>query len=285
MVGAGAVFLDQSAVDQSNYYIVLLGGFAEFWATPASTSIFDFSHLAAMEYLTPNVVAGTIALKNPAASNAAQILHVGNGDVLELPGTLVKNGFIGSASMSFTTNVGSYAFTNVTYEPETANGFTATVNGYNASFDASTGLVAITFTAGPAISGAVAAQKTGDESSIAPFAGVTITDAYPDQTETVTVSLSAVANGALYDLGAGTYNAATGVYSVTGTTQAVSAAVDALRLAPTAHQVAPGQSVTTVFTISVTDTVGGTETNNTTSVIASNQAKLSALQIPASPCK
>lgn len=270
--GAGGLFLDQSAVDQGEYYFVTGGGLAELWAAPAGTSFFVYDPTTA-----PGQVAGTFALRDPAASNAAEIANLGNGDGLELPGTRVKNVTIGASGFTVTTDAGCYAFTNVMYKFQTVDGYTATVNGYNASVDPVTGLIDITFTTGPAINGTVAVQSAGDESSIAPFADVTITDAYPNQTETVTVSLSAAANGMLYNLGTGTYDAATGVYSVTGTTQAVTAALDALRFMPTAHQVAPGQSVTTVFTISVTDTVGVTEINSTTSVIASNSAKLDVL--------
>jgi hypothetical protein len=271
--GTGGVFLDQSAVDQGNNYAVAEGGFFELWAAPASTSILYFGNDFAVRGGTlHDNPGGTIALKTPAASNAALLALVGRGDVLELPGTLVKNVSLGSASLSVTTNAGLYSFTNVTYQADTVDGYTETVNGYSASFDASTGLVAVTFTTGPAITGAVAGQPVEEGSNIAPFAGLAITDAYPDQTETVTVSLSDPANGSLYDLGGGTYDAATGVYSVTGTTLAVTAAIDALRFASTAHQTAPSKSVTTDFTISVTDTVGATETNAITSVIASYPA-------------
>jgi T5SS/PEP-CTERM-associated repeat protein len=270
--GTGGVFLDQSAVDQGEDYVVVQGGFTELWATPASTSFFFYNEDGDVQGTFLDESAGTFALKNPAASNAAQIKDLGNGDALELPGTLVKAVSFGAGSFTVTTDAGSYAFTNVIYAPETVDGYTATVNGYNASVDPSTGLIDITFTTGPAITGAVAGQPVEEGSNIAPFAGVAITDAYPDQTETVTVSLSDPANGTLYDLGAGTYDAATGVYSVTGTTLGVTAAIEALRFASTAHQAAPSKSVTTDFTISVTDTVGATETNTITSVVASYPA-------------
>ena len=132
--------------------------------------------------------------------------------------------------------------------------------------------VSITLFPPPTISGTVAGQATTDLATIAPFSGVTIADTNAGQTESVTVTLSAAANGTLSNFGGGSYNATTGVYTDTGIATAVTAALDGLVFTPTANQVAPGQTVTTTFTISDKDTLGVTATNSTTTVVATDVA-------------
>ena len=130
------------------------------------------------------------------------------------------------------------------------------------------------------ITGTVANQAVTDHATIDPFAHVKITDPNVGQTETVTVTPSQTANGTLFDPNAATEGSTitNGVYKVTGTAAQVTADLDALIFHPTAHQVAPGNTVTTGFTIVVTDSpLGLTATDSTTTVIATAVAPNYAL--------
>lgn len=120
--------------------------------------------------------------------------------------------------------------------------------------------------AGPAISGTVADQAVTDETTVDPFSGVTIASAAG--TDTLTVTLSNLANGSLGNLGNGSYDATTGVYTETGTAATLTTDLDALVFTPTAGEVAIGDTVTTGFTIAVSDATMSTATDSSTSVVA-----------------
>ena len=134
--------------------------------------------------------------------------------------------------------------------------------------NATTSVIATAGTLAPTISGSVGGQTVTSPSSIAPFSGVVIGDLNVGQTESVTVKLSVPANGTLTNLGGGSYNAATGVYTIAGSALAVTTAVDGLIFIPKPTQVPPGQTVTTGFTISGTDTASAQAIDTATTVIA-----------------
>ena len=139
-------------------------------------------------------------------------------------------------------------------------------DGSSSNGISNTGNTGLSFAQPPVISGTVADQTTTDEASIDPLSSVTITDPNVAQTETVVVTLSDNANGTLSDLLGGTFNS--GTYVVSGSTAFVTQALDALVFAPTAHQVPPGETVTTTFTITASDSDGATTSDVTTSVVA-----------------
>jgi hypothetical protein len=199
----------------------------------------------------------TLILDNPAAFAGAITAKVGDKIVLQgvtAKSAVLTNGILvvsnGTQTVASLGLSGSYA------------GDSFVVNGSTVQ------IAATVAPASPTISGAAAGQTVTDATTIAPFAHVVIGDLNAGQTETVTVTLSAAANGTLSNLGGGSYSAATGVYIVSGSATAVSGALDALVFTPTAHEVAPGQTVTTGFTISDTDTAGASATDRTTFVAA-----------------
>lgn len=122
------------------------------------------------------------------------------------------------------------------------------------------------------IAGTRANQTTTDQTSIAPFSTVRISDQNGDQTETVTINFTPPVNGILTNLGGGSYDAATGMYTISGSLATVNAAVDGLLFVPTSQQAAPGSSMTTSFTLKVTDAGGRTATDSTTTVNVSTSA-------------
>ncbi|QUD86870.1 beta strand repeat-containing protein [Phenylobacterium montanum] len=109
-----------------------------------------------------------------------------------------------------------------------------------------------------------------DHTAFLPLSGISVADLDTTQTETATLTLSATANGTLSNLAGGTYSASTGVYKVSGTAAQVTAALQGLVFTPTDHQVAVGQTVKTVFNLSVTDGTMYASATDTAAVTALN---------------
>jgi serralysin len=122
------------------------------------------------------------------------------------------------------------------------------------------------------ITGTEASQYVVNTSTISPFSNVVIADSAPGQIETVTVSLeapgggAAPGNGALSNLGAGSYDAFTGTYTVTGTAAEVTAALNNLVFTPTTAD----QPEHSVFAINVVDSAGDTALNRITTVVSAH---------------
>jgi len=138
--------------------------------------------------------------------------------------------------------------------------------------DVTTTVIATAVNDPPSIADTTAGQTVYDNATLHPFAETTIGDPDFGASETVTITLKASglasdANGVLS--GTGVTKSGTGTYTLTGTPSAVTTALQALTFTPTAHQIAPGGTVTTGMTLSVTDgIVGSPTTDATTTVIA-----------------
>jgi plastocyanin len=120
----------------------------------------------------------------------------------------------------------------------------------------------------PVIAGTAAGQTITDHGSLAAFSGATITDPNGiSQLDTVVVASSNTLDGTLSDALGGAVSAA-GVYTVSGSAATVSSDLQKLVFTPTLYQVTPGSTVTTGFTVTVTDTAGQTASDGAASVVA-----------------
>jgi plastocyanin len=248
-----------------------ISGTAAGQATSDAATITPFSGVVIAD---PNVAqTETVTVTMSAAANGV-LSNLGAGSYNATTGVYTDTG----SAATVTADLAGLVFTPTAHEVAPGQSVTTTFTisdvdtGGISATDSKTSVIATAGTVLPTITGGVAGQAVTDVTTIAPFAGVVIGDANIAQTETVTVTLSAAANGTLGNLGAGSYNATTGVYTDTGSAATVTADLAGLVFTPTAHEVAPGQTVTTTFTIGDTDSAGAFATNTTTSVIATASA-------------
>ena len=163
----------------------------------------------------------------------------------------------------------------------TITGATASMNGdrYRAVFSnllansttlhtATTSSAILTVNAPAVIAGTQSNQSLAETKTIHPFSEVTISAAgNPAETQDLQIVLSDPANGTFSDRSGGSYDAATGTYTLNHLTLAQTQAVlRALLFVPASQQIPTGETVTTTFAISLTDSAG-TATDDITSVI------------------
>ena len=260
-----------SAVNNATSVIAVAGTVA-----PTITGTLAQQTVAASGTITPflNMVIGDVNFGQ--TETVTVTLPSDNGTLTNLSNFTVNNGAyvdVGSAA-AVTQDLEALVFNPASHQ--VAPGQTVTTVFTISDTDtasahttnSATTVIATTGTALPTISGAVVSQTVTSPGTIAPFLGVVIGDLNFGQTETLTVTLSAAANGFLTNLGSGIYNAATGVYTDTGSAALVTSALHSLVFNPTAGQVAPGQTITTGFTVSDTDTASAHATDSVTTVIA-----------------
>ena len=152
-----------------------------------------------------------------------------------------------------------------------------TANGGTTAFSAASDTATITVTAvndAPTLGGAGANQTVTDQTTVTPFAAVTIADVdLPGDTLAVTVTLDTAAKGAFTAASltaSGFTDQGGGVYGFSGTASAAQAAIRQLVFQPAANRKAPGGTETTTFTIALDDGAGGTASSATTTVVSTS---------------
>ena len=124
----------------------------------------------------------------------------------------------------------------------------------------------------PVITGLSSTGTGNDATTLAPFAGVMVTD--PDATTTTSATIVLSHDGAATDAdgvlaGSGLTRTGVGTYAVAFTSPAnLTAELRALTFTPTARQVNPGNNVVTLFDLAVNDSDGSTSKSTSLTVTA-----------------
>ena len=159
-----------------------------------------------------------------------------------------------------------------------ATAFGLTVAEGSAIASASTTLTATAQNTPPSVAGLPASQSGTDATTLSPFGAIAVSD--PDTGAALSAVITLAGGGPATDAdgilsGAGLTKTGIGTYSLAATNPAsLSAELRALSFAPTAHQVAPGSSVATVFGLTVAEGTAATATGTTITATAQNTAPI-----------
>jgi plastocyanin len=237
--------------------------------------------------LTP-FSAVTVADSDVSAANSASIILTSGGGATDADGLLSGTGLsktgTGTYSLAATSpaNLSSQlralVFTPVAHQvapgSNVATAFGVTVAEGSATSSASTLLTATAQNTAPTVVSLPATEGVADNATVTPFAAVTVGD--PDIGAATSASITLTSGGTASDAngilsGQGLTKTGVGTYGLVATTPAnLTVALKGLTFAPTAHQVAPGSSVTTGISLAVAD--GSAITTATTILTASAQS-------------
>ena len=165
------------------------------------------------------------------------------GDIILMVGGTTDQVTLTSMASSLAYGIGDAVF---------ADGTTLTAEQISTLASSTTSLAS-------SFSGGIASIVTTDEGGVTPFASLTVVDSNSGaSTETITVSLSNGADGVLDDPNAQTDGVISqnGALTFSGSAEEISTILDALIFTPTAHQVSPGDSVTTTLTVTDENSTG-----------------------------
>jgi plastocyanin len=233
----------------------------------------------------------TITDTNASATERVTLtLTNSSGAATDANGSLSGTGITKTGTGIYTLTVGSplavssqlqaLVFTPTAHEvtPGQATTTGITISDYDGSFtttNKTTSIIAKAVNDAPVITGTQADQTTTDYVAINPFRNAVVTDVDVNVEDSLTIMLKSSsgvttdANGALS--GTGLSKAGVGTYTLAASTPtALTAELEALTFAPAQHEVAAGKTVTTSFTLTASQTAGGstvTATNTTTSVV------------------
>jgi hypothetical protein len=194
------------------------------------------------------------------------------GDVLSL-GSMVATG---SLSLEQISGVADLVYVAPTHPTTGSDAITFSVS--DSHQDTVSAGASIMLETPPTITGVTPAESILDTATLKPFASVVIGSTYPSETVTVTIALSSTANGSLANLGGGTLSGST--YSITGTAAQDTTAIDELVFTPVLHEVAPGGTVTTFFTLAATDGILSSTIDPTTTLTTTASAAPITLTLP-----